>query len=181
VDDGGMLTAQVPTALLAHAGHVHQGGGSGLPALVLVALPFLAGAALTGRSRDAVAWTVVLFSAAAGFVHAVVTPEHFQEGAAAGLFTLAVTLGQMLVVVAGLNWPSRKLWRWSAVANAAVVVIWVASRTTGVPIGPAPWTAEPAGLLDVACSAYELAIVAGCVAMTRTPNTVSLRPACQAG
>jgi hypothetical protein len=151
--------------LLAHAGHAHELGGPNLGHLLLAALPFLAGGALLARGRDAAIATVVLFSAAAGFVHAVVTPEHFREHLAFGLFSLAVTVWQLAVVVAGLNRPSRALWVWTAAGNLAVLTIWALSRTTGLPVGPEPWTPEPAGLLDLACGAYEVAVIAGCLSL----------------
>jgi len=86
---------------------------------------------------------------------------HFREDPAAGLFTLAVTGVQMAVVVAGLNRPSRALWLASVAGNAAVLAIWAWSRTVGLPVGPNPGTAEPVGFLDLACAAYEVAIVHG--------------------
>jgi hypothetical protein len=161
-----MPAITVPTALLAHIDHVDavpQAGGPGVLALLLAALPFVLGGALLLRSRDPYASTVVLFSAAAGFVHAMVAPQHFQEGLTVGVFTLAITVGQFTGVVAGLNRPSRALWVATAAGNAAVLLIWALSRTTGLPVGPEPWTAEAVGLLDLACGAYEVAIVAGCL------------------
>lgn len=152
----------VPAAVLAHADQAHAAAGdSNVASVVLAALPVLVGAALLARSRTNAAAAVVVFSAAAGFVHAIVTPEHFREDFAVGLFTLAVTLGQMAVVVAGLNRPSRALWASAAAGNTAVLAIWALSRTTGLPVGPAPGIPETVGLLDLACGAYEVAIVAG--------------------
>jgi hypothetical protein len=164
-----MPAIAVPTALLAHADHAHTAeSDSNVASLLLAALPFLLAAVVLRRARHGVASTVVLFSAAAGFIHAVVTPEHVREDLAVGLFTLAVTVGQMVVVVAGLNRPSQSLWGWTATGNAAVLAVWALSRTTGLPVGPSPGTPEAIGLLDLACAAYEVAIIAGCLAVTRT-------------
>lgn len=160
-----MTSIALPAALLAHTDQAHAAASdSNVASLVMAALPILVGAALLSRSRN-VAAPVVLFSAAAGFVHAVVTPEHFGEDLAVGLFTLAVTLGQMAVVVAGLHRPSRALWASAAAGNTVVLAIWALSRTTGLPVGPAPGTPEVIGLLDLACAAYEFAIVAGALAL----------------
>ena len=157
-----MTLITVPT-LLAHAGHAHAAAGeSNTASLVFAALPFLAAAVLTNFRRGA-ASTVVLLSAAAGFVHAIVTPEHFREDLAVGLFTLTVTILQMAVVVAGLNQPTRRLWLATAAGNVAVVAIWAWSRTTGLPFGPNPGIPEPVGLLDLACAAYEVGIVTACL------------------
>jgi hypothetical protein len=170
-----MPAIAVPTALLAHADHAHTAAGeSGLSAILLAALPFLIAGVVLLRTRNAPTSTIVLFSAAAGFVHAVVTPEHFREDFAVGFFTLAVTVGQMAVVVAGLNRPSPRLWLSTAAGNAAVLAVWGLSRTTGLPVGPAAGTAEAIGLLDLACAAYEVAIIAGCLSLAR--STVIVRP-----
>ena len=74
----------------------------------------------------------------------------------------------MAVVVAALHRPSQVLWTSTAIGTIAVLGVWALSRTVGVPIGPHPWTPEPTGLLDVACAAYETAIVAGCLWLRRT-------------
>jgi hypothetical protein len=173
-----MAPITTPAVVLAHAGHAHAAapGGTRLAWLVLAALPFLVGAVL-GRARDGAVATIALFSAAAGFVHAVVTPEHFAEAGVVGVFFVAVTVGQMAVVVAALNRPSWALWVSAAVGNAAMVGIWVLSRTIGVPIGPEPWTPEAVGLLDLACAAYEIAIVVGCLGLARTSLVVGYSPA----
>ena len=164
-----MPAITVPTALLAHADQAHTAASdSNVASIVLAALPALVAAALLTRSWKSTATAVVVFSAAAGFVHAIVTPEHFREDFAVGLFTLAVTLGQMAVVVAGLNRPSRALWASAAAGNTVVLTIWALSRTTGLPVGPAPGTPESVGLLDLACGAYEVAIVAGCISLAMT-------------
>jgi hypothetical protein len=43
-------------------------------------------------------------------------------------------------------WRPSRLWLWLATAgNALVVVVYVASRTTGLPIGPDVGHPEPAG------------------------------------
>ncbi len=47
--------------------------------------------------------------------------------------------------------------------SLALVCLWTVSRTSGIPIGAAPWTPEPVGLLDAIASADEavLAVLAG--------------------
>jgi len=161
-----MPTAMLSTAVLAHAGHVHDLSGTRVPLPLLAALAVVVGGALPARARNGVTAAVVLCSASAGTIHAVVTPEHFQENLAFGLFFLAVTAWQMAVVIAALHRPSRVLWSSTVAGNVVVLAIWAFSRTTGLPIGPHPWTAEPAGLLDLACAAYEIGVVAGCLYLT---------------
>ena len=167
-----MLANPASTVLLAHAGHVDHIAGSGssreLPAaLALGLLAAVVGRALLARSSDRLMTAVALCSAAAGAIHALVTPEHFQEYTLFGLFFLAVTVWQMGVVVAALHRPSRTLWTSTAVVSTAVLAVWALSRTTGMPIGPERWTPEPTGFLDLACGIYEAGVVFGCLQLAR--------------
>jgi len=161
-----MLLSPLPAALLAHAGHPHDLGRH-VPVPVLVGLAVVIGGLLPARARNGVTAAVVLCSAAAGTIHAVVTPDHFEETVVFGLFFLAVTVWQLAVVVVALHRPSRALWTSTTIGTIAVLGIWAMSRTTGIPIGPDPWTPEPTGLLDLACAAYEGAIVVGCLWLRR--------------
>ena len=104
---------------------------------------------------------LALSSVAAGLIHAAVVPEHLGEARAAGsIFVLAAAL-QIAWAIQVLLRPSAGLYRTGAVANGAMIGIWILSRTIGLPIGPEPWMAEPAGTLDVAATTLELLLVAG--------------------
>jgi len=156
-----MLTLAVPAAVavLAHAGHVHDLGGTKVPLPFLAVPAVVVGGVLPARAGDRRTAAMVLCSAGAGTIHAAVTPAHFQESVLFGLFFLAVTVGQMGVVVAALHRPSRLLWASAVAGNVVVLAVWALSRTAGLPLGPHPWSAEPTGLLDLACAAYEIGIV----------------------
>src|SRR5258708_5294321 len=149
-----MLTATVPTVVLAHAAHA-EAGGPGLFLLFLISLPVLLGAALLSRSRDPLTSALCLFSARAGPIPALVTPERLQEDVRFGAFFLVVTVAQLAWIAPVLRRSSTATWAMGGAGNLAVLAIWAASRTTGLPIGPHPWMAEPVGILDLACGAYE--------------------------
>lgn len=68
------------------------------------------------------------------------------------LFQLATAL---LVLVR----PSRRLFVACALGNGSFVRLWLLSRTSGFPIGPEPWAAEPVGVVDGIVAAIELGIV----------------------
>lgn len=53
----------------------------------------------------------------------------------------------------------RLLWAGTA-ASLLVVAVWVASRTSGLPLGPTPWRPEPVGALDLLASADEALLAA---------------------
>jgi hypothetical protein len=60
---------------------------------------------------------------------------------------------------------SRRALRVAAIVNAAIVALWVLSRTSGLPIGPEPGSPEAAGALDLLATLYEVALVIGCVSL----------------
>jgi hypothetical protein len=118
-------------------------------------------------------WHVALAvsSLGAAGIHFGVMGEHFQESIAFGLFFAVVAWGQALWAVGILVASSRALLLAGFVGNAAVVAIWVISRTVGLPLGPEPWTAEGVGVADLTSTILEIAIVAGCgVLLVRGPS-----------
>lgn len=56
--------------------------------------------------------------------------------------------------------------------NALVLAVYLASRTTGLPIGPDINHPEPVGGLDVVSGILELALIAGCAALLWRPALV---------
>ena len=54
-----------------------------------------------------------------------------------------------------------------AATNAAVIGLWLLTRTTGLPVGPEPWEAEAVGTADLLCSALEAVLVVLLVLMVR--------------
>jgi len=109
-------------------------------------------------------------SVGAAAIHFAVIFEHFAEYALYGVFFLVLSWAQ-LVWAAVVLWRPSRLWLWlGAAGNALVVVVYVASRTTGLPIGPDVGNPEPAGGLDVVGVVLELALIAGCVALLWRPS-----------
>jgi hypothetical protein len=56
------------------------------------------------------------------------------------------------------------------VGLAAVIGLWLASRTIGLPVGPEPWTPEAVGTADIVCTALEAVVVALLVLAARRPR-----------
>jgi hypothetical protein len=51
-----------------------------------------------------------------------------------------------------------------------VVILWIVTRTTGIPLGPTPWRPEAYGAADEISSALEALTVWGCwIALHPTP------------
>lgn len=106
-------------------------------------------------------------SAAAAAIHAAVVPEHLEEALlVGGFFVLAATFQFGWAVVVTLR-PSRATYIVGAGASGAMIAIWAASRTLGLPAGPEPWMAEPVGIADATATALELFLVAGSLIVLR--------------
>jgi hypothetical protein len=109
-------------------------------------------------------------SAAAAAIHFAVVFEHFKDYALYGVFFLVLAWAQ-LIWPAVLLWRPSRLWLWLGLAgNAAVLAVYVASRTVGLPFGPDLHHPEPVGALDVVSGVLEFALIAGCAALLWRPS-----------
>jgi hypothetical protein len=113
------------------------------------------------RARgDPTATLLISLSVAAGTVHLAVAADHFSEYVLYGVFFVVVGSAQvvwaMLVALAGAARPLLLL----SIGNAIVVALWIASRTSGIPLGPNAGNPEPVGYADTLTTAFEVALVA---------------------
>jgi hypothetical protein len=103
---------------------------------------------------------VISCTAAAG-VHAAVGPAHFREKVVLGLFFAVATVAQLAWSIAVVVRPSDLLLRLGALGNAALIALWVVTRTVGLPgLLPGP---EEVGSWDLACVGWELVAVITCL------------------
>jgi small-conductance mechanosensitive channel len=109
--------------------------------------------------RSAVRCWAGFASLGAALIHFAVVQEHLEEWWLYGVFFAALATVQLLW--AGLTLTEEELPapRLFAAVNAVVLVLWLVTRTTGLPVGPQPWEAEPVGIADVMCGALELVVV----------------------
>jgi hypothetical protein len=112
------------------------------------------GRSFVGRAEVAAALSLV----AAG-MHLWVLQPHFQEWWAYGAFFLAAAAGQAAFAVLVLRGTPPWLVLTGIAGNLAIVAMYILSRTNGTPLGPHAGRAEPAGTLDVACTAAELGVI----------------------
>lgn len=112
-----------------------------------------------GRADVARCWAGFA-SIGAGLIHLAVTQDHFEEWWLYGLFFLSVGGTQIGWAVLALEQDRPPIPRLTAAANLAVVVLWAVTRTSGLPVGPEPWTPEPLGRADLLASVLEV-VVAG--------------------
>lgn len=114
----------------------------------------------------------------AALIHGSVAGEHFGEWALAGAFFLTVQLVELvLALLAAVAWD-RRVAQLVVVTGLGTVVVWLVSRTTGMPIGPADFRVpEPVGLSDVLCGVLELAsVVAAAPSLWSAAMARSVRP-----
>lgn len=109
----------------------------------------------------------------AAAIHLWVVPEHLQEWWGYGAFFLMLAVVQGLYGFGLLRRPSRPYLLLGATGNLAVVILWLVTRTTGIPLlGPHAGEIEGVGVLDLACTLGEVGIVAtlGVLAMKGLPT-----------
>ena len=120
--------------------------------------------------------SLAALSMGAAAIHFAVMEEHFAEYVAIGVSFSVVAWLQALWAVGVIVLPSSRLLVAGLVGNALVVLVWLVSRTTGLPIGPEAGAPEPAASVDVLATTLELAIVAGTgMLLLRGRRTPSVR------
>ena len=114
------------------------------------------------ENRKVVAFCLALMSVATAVIHFAVAGEHFQEYWLYGVFMLVVAWLQLGWAALAVTRPSRPLLASGLVLNAAVVAVYIITRTAGDIVGPGAGSAEEVGFGDVLCTVLEAAIAAGC-------------------
>lgn len=135
------------------------------PVVLIGAAPGVGGGGDPSRS---VTWCQAMAtgSVSAALIHMAVMPGHFQQSVWYGSFFLGAALSQLAFAVVILVRPSYRLLVAGVAGSATIVVLWLATRVVGVPIGPDNGATEPFGLLDVVASVAELgAVIAGLCAL----------------
>jgi hypothetical protein len=111
--------------------------------------------------------TLSLLSGSAAAIHFAVIGDHFDEYWVFGVFFLVIAWFQAAWAVLVVAYPSRSLLLVGAIANGAIVAVWLWSRTAGLPIGPEAGEPEVAQFIDVVAAVAEFLVVVGCLAMLR--------------
>lgn len=118
---------------------------------------------------------MAVFSLGAAGLHFAYTPSHLAEYWLYGVFFVALACAQLLWAIGVVFRP----WRWLLVAgiagNAAVIVVWVLSRTIGVWVGPNATVSEAATYPDMLSTALEALIILGAVVIVFHPGLLARR------
>jgi hypothetical protein len=98
----------------------------------------------------------------AAIIHLWVMPAHFEEWWGYGTFFLVVALAQGLYAMFLLRRPGRAILLLGVAGNLIVVILWVVTRTSGIPIlGPHAGDVEEVGVLDLLCTLAEIGVIFG--------------------
>jgi hypothetical protein len=130
------------------------------------------------RTRWTLLPLVAVAGAAAAAVHFVVMPEHFEEATLYGTFFAVAATSQLIYSVLLLARASRTLLAAGALGNTAIVVLWLITRTTGIPLGPGAGDVESVGGLDILATIFEVTTAVGSIALLwrRSPMVRAIRP-----
>lgn len=142
---------------------------------VVIALARWAAQGPAGRSLPVAAWivpVVAFLSGAAGVIHLLVIEPHLEASRLHAALFAGVAAFQLLWAMGYPARPSRWL-GWSAVmVNGGTVVVWVVSRTIGLPGWLDGGAVEPVALADTGSTMLELGVVAWLLAILWRPMRV---------
>jgi hypothetical protein len=163
-------------------------------------------------ARPLLLGAMAALSAGAAAIHFAVMFEHFGEYSLYGVFFLVLAWAQLvwpvvLIALPFLTWaPARArparfpagwspsgltplaarrlaVWLWlGVIGNAGVLVIYFASRSIGLPLGPDTKSVEAWGGLDLVCAIEEILLVVIAAAILARPGLLAraVRPRSQA-
>jgi hypothetical protein len=137
-----------------------ESAGAAFAAALAIAALALAAVLVAGAARaHLIVVPVALLSAGAATIHFAAAASHFREWWAFGVFFVGSGVAQAAWALLAVKSPSRTVWLVGILGNAAIITLWILTRTVGTLVGPDPHTAEPVGVPDAVASGLELAIV----------------------
>lgn len=100
-------------------------------------------------------------SVAAGLIHVIAAPSHFEEWIGYGLFFLIAATAQVLYALLLLIEKSnRELLFTGLLGNGLIIGLYLVTRTVGIPFfGPKAGEVEAVGALDAISKIIELALM----------------------
>jgi hypothetical protein len=131
-----------------------------------------------GREVDAetgTSWALPALAAGAAAIHLAMVPSHMDAWAVEGVAFTIVGWLQLSAAVILLRRPTHTRRQVVAIGSALLVVAWVVSRTTGLPVGPDAGVAEDVTIVDLTCVALQVALIAGVLLVPRVRARSSVR------
>jgi hypothetical protein len=98
-------------------------------------------------------------AAGAGVIHLAMVPSHWNESVVEGVGFAIAGWFQIALAIWLLLRPAAVVVRLAVVANLAFIVVWVVSRTWGLPFGDHAWHPHDPSFIDLVCVGLEAAFV----------------------
>ncbi len=117
-----------------------------------------------------------LASIGAGAIHLALGPAHMTEWKVLGYGFLAAGVAQISLGLLLLVTGSRRVLVLATLTTLGLIGVWLASRTTGLPVGPSAGQAEGVGVADLLSFALESVVALGALILLRRPSA-GLAPA----
>jgi hypothetical protein len=102
---------------------------------------------------------VAVLSGVAAGIHLGVAPEHFAEWWGYGTFFVVAALGECALVALLALRPRAWVVQAGIWASLATMLMYLVSRTSGIPLGPAAGVVEPVDLPGLVATTAEAALV----------------------
>jgi len=124
----------------------------------------------TAARRTPAFWTLAVLCAAAGLIHLVMVPTHFDASTADGVAFLAAGWAQLLLAVALVLRPRRSTVVAAGLVTVACIGAWVMAHSVGLPFGAHKGAAETATFVSQVTVALEAAFLLLAVAVVANPR-----------
>jgi hypothetical protein len=130
---------------------------------------------LTGGRVTQVRRLLVGALMASAAIHVAVIPEHLTEWPAAGLFFNVLSAAELAIAGLLLAHVRRTVLLAAAAISLGPLVLWLYSRTAGMPFGPDPGVPESIGVPDCLACALEVASLLAAVSLLRSSQWLARR------
>jgi hypothetical protein len=100
-------------------------------------------------ARETLLLLIAAVAVTGGLIHIGAAVDHFSQFPAYTLVFLLLASVQIGWAAMLVRHPSERVLRFGCAFNLAVIALWIASRTAGVPIAPRAWVPETVGVADL--------------------------------
>lgn len=127
---------------------------------------------------DTLAWVIATFAAAGGLIHLEAVLDHRDLVVIAVGFG-AMAIGQLALAGVMVMRPTRTIIIGVGAVHALIALIWIMSRTVGLPFVPGAEEAAQVGVADVVANTFSIAVVGVTIvalSIDRSGQEIRLRP-----
>src|SRR4051794_9437413 len=112
------------------------------------------------RAPENILVLTAALSAVAALIHVEAAVDHYSEYRLFSASFVAMAVFQAAWAAQLLRRPSPHMLIAGVIVSAAIVLVWLTSRTVGLPIGPDHWRPEAVGAADLLATYSEVGIIA---------------------